>query len=187
MARLLDQILVVDVESTCWDNEPPAGQMNEIIEIGICPVDVRNMSRLERRSILVRPEKSEISPFCTELTTLTAAQLSSGVSFAEACRRLTRDFKSKDRVWASWGDYDRIQFERCCQAFQVPYPFGRTHLNVKSLFSLLEGQTREQGLADAYQHLGWTLEGTHHRGHDDAWNIAGIFCEIGRRQRMSKG
>lgn len=178
MPRLLDQILVIDVESTCWDGNPPAGSLSEIIEIGVCPVDVRQLERMDRRSLLVRPEKSVVSPFCTQLTTLTDEQLASGQTFADACRTLAKDYKTKDRAWASWGDYDRVQFERCCEAFGVPYPFGRTHINVKSLFSLAGGFTREFGLSEALERLGMTLDGTHHRGHDDAWNIAGIFCRL---------
>ncbi len=30
MARKLDQILVVDVEATCWEGQPPPGQESEI-------------------------------------------------------------------------------------------------------------------------------------------------------------
>ncbi len=39
MAHKLDQIFVVDVESTCWDGPPPDGRESEIIEIGWCFVD----------------------------------------------------------------------------------------------------------------------------------------------------
>jgi hypothetical protein len=39
MVRQLDQILVIDVESTCWQGKTPAGQVSGIIEIGVCPVD----------------------------------------------------------------------------------------------------------------------------------------------------
>ena len=61
MARKLDRILVVDVESTCWEGNPPPGQMSEIIEIGLCVVDVAALERVERRSILVRPACSTVS------------------------------------------------------------------------------------------------------------------------------
>jgi inhibitor of KinA sporulation pathway (predicted exonuclease) len=68
---VLDHVLVIDVESTCWDGPPPEGQRGEIIEIGVCALDVGSLERQERRSVLVRPENSEVSPFCTELTTIT--------------------------------------------------------------------------------------------------------------------
>ena len=90
MARKLDRILVVDVESTCWEGEPPAGQMSEIIEIGLCMVDVAALERVERRSILVRPACSTVSAYCTQLTTLTQADVDGGIPLAEACRVLAR-------------------------------------------------------------------------------------------------
>ena len=55
---------------------PPPGQRSEIIEIGLCVVDVARLERIEKRCMLVRPVRSEISEFCTQLTTLTAGQIS---------------------------------------------------------------------------------------------------------------
>ncbi len=63
MAKRLDQILVVDVESTCWEGEPPPGQESEIVEIGICPIDMASRNLLEKISILVRPQHSTISEY----------------------------------------------------------------------------------------------------------------------------
>jgi inhibitor of KinA sporulation pathway (predicted exonuclease) len=176
MARRLDQILVIDVESTCWQGEPPAGETSEIIEIGLCPVDVATAQRLEKRSILVQPERSDISRFCAELTGLVPEMFTRAGTLADAVRILMREYQSSDRLWASWGDYDRKQFERVCRLAGVKYPFGPSHLNVKTLFSAAARQPRELGLEEAYELLGWNLEGRHHRGHDDAWNIAGVLC-----------
>jgi len=106
MARKLDRILVVDVESTCWEGNPPPGQMSEIIEIGLCVVDVAALERVERRSILVRPACSMVSAYCTQLTTLTQADVDAGIPLAEACRALTEEYQSGQRLFASFGDYD---------------------------------------------------------------------------------
>ena len=176
--RQLDQILVVDVESTCWDGQPPQGEESEIIEIGACLLNTANGERTEKTSILVRPERSRVSPFCTELTTLTQAQVDTGVSFAEACEQLKRQFRLNVRIWASYGDYDRQMFDRQCKAFWIRYPFGKGHVNVKSLFALTCGLQREIGMSSAIEKLGLPLLGTHHRGDDDAWNIAGILWRI---------
>jgi inhibitor of KinA sporulation pathway (predicted exonuclease) len=174
----LDQVLVVDVESTCWEGSPPPGEVSEIIEIGVCPVEVGSGERGERRSILVRPTRSRVSPSCTRLTTLTQADVDGGVSFAEACAVLRKEFRSNNRVWASYGDYDRKMFERQCKAVGVGYPFGPRHLNVKTLFALVHGLPREVGMAEAVRIAGHRLDGTHHRGHDDAYNIAGLLAEL---------
>lgn len=181
MAKQLDQVLVVDVESTCWKEKPPAGQESEIIEIGICSLDIKTGERLGKESILVRPERSTVSSFCTELTTLTQEQVDTGVSFAEACQKLRKEYLGRERTWASYGDYDRRQFERQCRSRKIGFPFGVTHLNVKNLFALQQALPREVGMAHALEILGLPLEGTHHRGDDDAWNIALILHHLLKR------
>lgn len=187
MAHQFDEILVIDVESTCWEGSPPSFQRSEIIEIGLCPIDVRQLVRLEKRSILVRPQQSEISDFCTQLTTLTPEMFGDAVTLREAVQILRKEYQSRERLWASWGDYDRRQFERNCGEQNLAYPFGRSHLNVKSLFAAARGLPNEVGLDRACELLGIPLEGTHHRGHDDAWNIAGILCLLLSGMRKEVG
>jgi len=176
--RKLDSILVVDVESTCWEGPPPTGEDNEIIEIGLCLLDVATGERKDRDSILVRPERSRVSEYCTKLTTLTQAQVDQGISFAGACNLLKEKYGSDQRLWASYGDYDRQMFDRQCHERGVPYPFGKGHLNVKSLFAITCGLPHEMGLSRALKYLGLELEGAHHRGGDDAWNVAAILSKI---------
>src|SRR5215470_2747564 len=120
---------VVDVEATCWHDGPPPGQVSEIIEIGLATVDLVAGRRTGRHSILVRPERSAVSAFCTQLTGLTQADADAGVTFAAACQILATDHQSASRPWASWGEYDRQQFDRQCQATSTGYPFGPRHVN----------------------------------------------------------
>lgn len=174
---------VVDVECTCWEGTPPPGEEQEIIEVGVCPLDCRTLTLLEGESILVRPQRSSVSDFCTRLTTLTPAHVDGGALFADACSRLRSSYKAGDRVWASYGEFDRRMFERQCQAFGLEYPFGRRHLNVKTWFALSLGLSREVGMAEAMERLKLPLEGTHHRGGDDARNIARIVAALLRATR----
>lgn len=178
VAGRLDKLLVIDLEATCWDGEPPDGEEAEIIEIGVCVVDIATGQREDRQSILVKPERSRISPFCTELTTLTADDVAEGVSFEHACRILRRKYRSSDRVWASYGDYDRRQFEKQCAERGIDYPFGPSHVNVKNLLALVHGLRREIGMIRAMNLLDLPVEGTHHRGVDDAWNTALIASRL---------
>jgi inhibitor of KinA sporulation pathway (predicted exonuclease) len=178
MAKRLDHVIVIDIESTCWDGGfPPRGETNDIIEIGLCSLEISSGRRLEKRSILVRPERSKVSKFCTELTTLTQEQVEGGIAFKDACKILEHEYLSQERLWASFGDYDRRQFEKQCRDQGVRYPFGPSHLNVKTLFAVSRGLPSEVGLPQAMALLGLKLEGTHHRGHDDAWNIAVALWE----------
>lgn len=186
VARLLDRVVVIDVESTCWPGSPPAGEQAEIIEVGVCTLDVAALEPVDREAILVRPVGSTVSDFCTRLTTLTQQQVDGGIAFAEACRRLKRTYRGTERLWASWGDYDRRQFERQCAASGVGYPFGPSHLNVKALFAVVLGLPHEVGMDEALPLVGLGLAGTHHRGVDDAYNIARILAVLLRAARPAR-
>lgn len=119
---------------------------------------------MEKESILVKPEHSKVSQFCTELTTLTQAQVEQGITFTEACLILKKKYLSKERIWASYGDYNRWQFERQCQSRNISYPFGSRHINVKNLLAIIHVLPQEGGMAQALELLNIPLEGTHHRG-----------------------
>ncbi|MFJ8489570.1 exonuclease domain-containing protein [Streptomyces sp. NPDC094038] len=172
---------VVDVEATCWTGSPPPGEVSEIIEVGLTVVGLGAGERLARHRILVRPARSAVSGFCTELTGLTQAEVDRGVTFAEACRLLAAEHRAGARPWASWGDYDRNQFTRQCRATRTPYPFSHRHTNAKAAFTEAYGLRRRPGMAQALEIAGLPLEGRHHRGEDDAWNIASLVLHLAER------
>ena len=176
--HLLDKIVVIDIESTCWEKDIPVGQNNEIIEVGICVVDIYSGNRERKESILVKPKHSEVSKFCTQLTTLTQEQVDKGTSFKKMCLYLENTYLTRSRVWASYGDYDRKQFLEQCPLNFTPYPFGSTHINIKNLFAIFHTLPKEVGMSRALQILKLPLEGTHHRAMDDAWNIAMILSKL---------
>lgn len=119
-----------------------------------------------------------VSPFCTQLTTLTQEQVDQGISFAQACQILRSEYATKLRTWASYGDYDRRQFERQCFASGIDYPFGSAHINIKNYFALVHALPHEVGMEKALHILQIPLEGTHHRGDDDAANIGKILLSL---------
>lgn len=178
MPRPLDpNVLVIDVESTCWEppEVQPKGAISEIIEIGIAVVNLKSLEIIKNDSIIIRPQSSKLSKFCTKLTTLTQEYVDQGMTFQAAMAVLKRDYNSEDRTFVSWGDYDRKMFERNSKDYGVKYPFGPRHMNLKNSFTMLHGLEREPGLDSALDYLGLSLEGTHHRGVDDAKNIAKVF------------
>ncbi|GAA3312867.1 3'-5' exonuclease [Nonomuraea dietziae] len=141
-------------------------------------VDLHTRERVSRHRVLVRPARSTVSAFCTELTGLTQEEVEKGLTFTEACRLLAAEHAAGRRPWASWGDYDRHQFTRQCQATGAPYPFGRRHTNVKAVFTEAYELRKRPGMAQALQVAGLPLEGRHHRGEDDAWNIAALTLHL---------
>ncbi len=181
MGKQMDRkVLVVDVESTCWEPPEfqPANEISEIIEIGIAVVDIDTLKITDNASIMIKPQKSKVSKFCTKLTTLTQGMVDVGCTFEQAMGILRNKYDSQNRTMVSWGDYDRKMFERNCKDYGVKYPFGPRHMNLKNSFALLNGLPREAGLDGALDYLGMNLKGTHHRGIDDAHNIADIFIAV---------
>ena len=104
MAKKLDKIIVIDVEATCWNTAPPQGMTNDIIEFGICLLDVHSGEISDNRGILVIPERSEISDFCTELTTITPEMIrNEGISFKEACSIIKKEYEGPSSLGKLWG------------------------------------------------------------------------------------
>ena len=84
----------------------PRGETNDIIEIGICPLELSTGRRLEKRSILVSTGAVERQPFCTELTTLTQEQVDGGIAFKSACQILEDEYLS---AGAAVGEFRRLR------------------------------------------------------------------------------
>jgi inhibitor of KinA sporulation pathway (predicted exonuclease) len=172
-----DQILVVDIESTCWE-EKLIDNISDVIEIGITPIDTKSGELLDTRDIILRPENSNVSEFCTKLTTLTQEDVDSGIAFKEACDILKNEYNSKKRVWASYGHYDKNQFEGQCIRENIEYPFAKAHINVKILLALRYSLKKDIGMLKALRLLNMEHIGVHHRGGDDSRNIAKILTKI---------
>jgi 3'-5' exoribonuclease 1 len=87
--------------------------------------------------------------------------------------------REHEAVFASWGDYDRKQFEGVCSRFGLPYPFSSRHINLTQEHADHYGVKR-MGMAGALRFHRLKLEGIHHRGIDDARNIARIVMQMVR-------
>ena len=189
MAALVDKIVAVDIEATCWEQDAPRGEKSDIIEIGVVLLDVRTLKLGTARQILIKPTRSAVSGFCTRLTGITQEQAANGIGLSEACATLRREYESDKRLWASYGDYDRRMFEKCCEDLDVPYPFGPGHLNVKTLLAVTLGLPCEVNLETALGKMGLHFIGRAHCGRDDAVNagrLLAVLIQKGRKQSAGK-
>lgn len=174
--KITDKIIIIDLEATCWQGQIPDGEVNEIIEIGLSVLDTVSGVITQNQGILIQPNYSKVSPFCTELTTITAELLhKEGISFEQAIAQLIAEYQPESYTWASYGAYDLNMLQKQCSKFGMPYPMGKDHINVKTLFAATKGLSKPTGMNGALHILGIPLEGTHHRGVDDAKNIAKIL------------
>jgi inhibitor of KinA sporulation pathway (predicted exonuclease) len=95
--KTTDNILIIDLEATCWDDRPPRGQESEIIEIGVCIMDAKTGKISQNEGILVKPQYSKVSPFCTELTSITQKMLDDeGILLEDALDILRAEYDSED-------------------------------------------------------------------------------------------
>ena len=168
--------LVIDLEATCDDAKAvPRGQI-EIIEIGAVRVNGETLEITDAFQTFVRPVRHPVlTAFCRSLTSITQAQVDAAPGFAAAIDALRR-FMGADRpLFSSWGAYDKNQFRQDAHHHRVDLPFGADHLNLKQAFSDALGTTKRFGMDGALRRVGLPLVGTHHRGIDDARNIARLL------------
>jgi len=76
--------LVVDLEATCSDDGSIPKREMEIIEIGAVLVDGQSMEPIDEYQTFIRPvRRPQLTPFCTQLTSITQADLASAPSFED--------------------------------------------------------------------------------------------------------
>lgn len=171
-----DYYCVLDLEATCCDDGSIPRQSTEIIEIGAVLCDARTLEPTEEFQRFVKPVRHpKLTAFCTELTSITQTHVDSGVSIAKAIAELASWFTRGDTLFCSWGDYDKNQFSIEAKRNGLRLPFGPDHLNLKRAFSERRGESKQYGMATALAMAGIRLKGTHHRGIDDARNIARLL------------
>ena len=189
MGANLRKVYVVDVEATCWDTREEQGDRpNEVIEIGICTYDVQTRKIENGSGYVIKPRFTTVSPFCTQLTGWTQADVDGGADIAPTIATIAQDYgMTKDHIWFSCGEYDRVKLGSDAPGglghlYGIPReqnPFAQMrHINVKTLFALKHRLAREKGMEGMLTILKEQLEGRHHNGADDAWNIAKIVRHV---------
>lgn len=177
-------MLIADLEATCWGSRhTPDGAAQsihnmEIIEIG-CALANRQGEILDTQSFLVRPTRNPVlSDFCTELTGITQEMVDEAPAFPGAVQAMNAWLGDlpDDFIWCSWGNYDRLHLEaQSLLDGAQPAILARPHLNLKRIWRRTTGQKRKNGFTNALAFHGLEFEGHHHRGVDDARNMARVL------------
>lgn len=170
-------ILVIDLEATCSEDQSISGSDREMIEIGACWMN-RQGEILDVFQSFVKPvHRPVLTDFCTKLTTIEQSDVQNAPTFDQVAPLLAQ-FVAKhagvDGSWGSWGNYDRIQFEHDSKRHGVPNPVGvLAHTNFKGEFAKRR-KIKQVGMMRALSIAGISHTGAHHRALDDALNIAKI-------------
>ena len=171
-------VLVIDLEATCDDADGlPASDM-EIIEIGAVWATVEG-TVLDTFRALVRPVvRPQLTPFCRQLTNIQQADVDGAELFPTVAARLAsfaQLHQPLGATWGSWGQFDAKQLARDCERHGIQNPLAAfAHVNLKRRFAKAR-KIKEVGMARALQMVGLPLDGSHHRGLDDARNIAKLL------------
>ncbi|MGE3851155.1 MAG: exonuclease domain-containing protein [Planctomycetota bacterium] len=172
-------LAIVDLEATCWPTSPhPA---NEIIEIGavmFATDDAAVPATPAEFQAFVRPTlHPQLSAFCTDLTGITQAEVDAAETFPAVFARFAAWLdQHPGAIVSSWGRYDHNQLVHDCKLHGIDYPQTR-HINLKQSYSRLHN-LRPHGMKRALAHAGLPLDGTHHRGIDDARNITKLVASL---------
>ena len=177
--------LVVDLEATCDDHGAVPRAESEVIEIGAVLVEGASLRPVAEFQTFVRPQRHpRLTAFCTELTTITQDDVDFAPTFVEAADRVAAF--AREALFCSWGNYDRNQLEQDARHHGIPSPLGPDHANVKQLFARALGLRRGIGNRGAMDIVGERATGTHHRGIDDARNIARLLpYALGRKEHRA--
>lgn len=166
--------VIVDLEATCWRKGTTVSRQ-EIIEIGAVLLRTPDDPAPLEFARFVRPvNEPQLSDFCINLTSIQQTDVDGAEHFPAVLADFLNWIECDDYHLCSWGGYDLRQFDADCQKHGLPLPaMFEQHLNLKQMFGEWQNK-RSMGMKRALEILNIPLEGTHHRGIDDARNIAKI-------------
>lgn len=174
-ANMRENIVVLDLEATCCNDDSFPRDEMEIIEIGAILLEPDFTSTSEFQTF-VRPTRNPIlTDFCGQLTTISQREVANAPP-AEVAFAMFFDWLAANNVakWGSWGNYDRKQFDQDAGYFAIPNPVAALpHFNIKAIYAKAH-HCRPMGLGRAVSHMNLTFDGTAHLAIDDARNIARI-------------
>ena len=172
----IHHFMVVDFEATCSDSQEFPREEMEIIEVGAVMVEADTLETVSEFQSFVRPVRHKfLTTFCQKLTTIEQ----SDVDAADEFGTVLQSFESwaarfPNLEFCSWGAYDRNQLAQDCSYHGLEAP-NWPHRNLKKLFINRQALGEPCGMDAALRKVGIELQGTHHRGIDDARNIAKLL------------
>ena len=173
--------IIYDLEATCWDGNP-MNLPQETIEIGAVLLNEYG-EELGSYNRFVKPILyPNLSPFCTYLTSITQAEVNRAKKFPE----VIEEFKEWAEIYeeeyrlCSWGNFDKIMFERDCILHDLDYEWCDFHVDLRKQYQQMLNLRKRKNpisLKAALKNEGFEFEGIPHRGISDAENLTKIFLK----------
>jgi inhibitor of KinA sporulation pathway (predicted exonuclease) len=174
-------VCVVDFEATCWKTS----NHHEIIEFPSVMLKWDDgIVEIDRFQQYVRPKiKPIVSQFCEKLTGITQHVVDNGVDLKNTVadhlswiRRLAGDNMVVVLTCGSWDIEIMLPMD-----FQnnniVINPIYQQYVDLKDLFKTTTNK-KGSSMLKMLEYYGLRLEGRHHSGIDDCYNISKIFIQM---------
>lgn len=175
-------IAVLDFESTCDERGSETGfdtSKPEIIEFPVCAIDTQRSTIVGTFHTFVRPTvQPQLTPFCTQLTTISQGQLAASPTIQEALHAFedwckAHGLTAENTLVTTCGDWDLRRMwpaQVAVQSNLVTPALFKSWCNLKVIFQRQESQ-KATGMMDMLRHACLEHEGVHHRGIDDVRNL----------------
>ncbi|RKO90905.1 hypothetical protein BDK51DRAFT_31388 [Blyttiomyces helicus] len=192
-----DFIIALDLEATCDENYADPSLIRvprdkgEIIELSWAVVSVHERVIVYQSQSYVKPENTEVTPFCTQLTGITKEILDEkGDTLRKAVDTLTNFIQTHPQsafCLITHGEWDlRYQLTRECREKGIPLPpylgvYFDCVQEVNRVLSVVAGVPRTVGsstLLGLSKALNIQHEGRVHSGIDDALTVARITIAL---------
>ncbi|KOO03624.1 3'-5' exonuclease [Vibrio nereis] len=172
-----NRVVCFDLEMCCW-NENGVGTTGEIIEIGLAEIDLVKGEIVKRAQYYVKPEKDEVSLFCSQLTGITPRKIEKqGRPLQDVLKSMIKNFGGANKIYASWGR-DDVVLAKECEDKGIEMPF-KEFINLATLYRIqhrLKDKRIGHRAAQENENIEW--EGRQHSGYVDAYNLAKLALAI---------
>jgi ERI1 exoribonuclease 3 len=188
----LEYLLILDFEATCFD-EAKIDQDNqklevfEIIEFPILALNTKTYNIDFKFHHYIKPTvHPKLNKFCTELTGITQETVDKGISLEESFKLLFNFMKEsgldqKHHAFVTCGDWDFMTCIRNeCKYKNIEYPdYLKRWVNIKKCFKEYKNDPKvKTGMTGMLDEFGLKLEGRHHSGIDDCYNISKVAIAL---------
>ncbi|MDA0147348.1 3'-5' exonuclease [Vibrio sp. LaRot3] len=166
-----NRIVCFDLEMCCW-NQDGVGTTGEIIEIGLAEIDLVQGEIVKRAQYYAKPEKDEVSLFCSQLTGITPRKIEKqGRPLEQVMKSMVKNFGGSNKIYAAWGRDDLILAQECAEK-GIDMPF-KEFINLATLYRIQNRlKDKRIGHKAAQEEKGIEWEGRQHSGYVDAYNLA---------------
>lgn len=172
---IYDNIIVVSTNVTCWDeDEDRLNENSELISVNCCMLSVDTLRTHTNSMFLIKPQRSNISDYCYELTGITQKSVDNALGIDDVLKKIEYKFNTRSRVWATFGLEDKNNIEN----LKDKNIFNKHHINIKCLMPIIFNMKQELDIFDAVAAAGLQYEGDAYSTKDYAYNASRVLAEV---------